>query len=72
MMGRPEYRLRVLAGFFLVENLKVQSSRLKRQAIIHCQFSILLEALSPRGVGEVSSSSPHRAFYSALNRYTSF
>ena len=27
MMERPEYRLRVLAGFFLVENFKVQSSR---------------------------------------------
>ena len=26
-MERPEYRLRVLAGFFLVENFKVQSSR---------------------------------------------
>ena len=27
MMERPEYRLRVLAGFFLIEKFKVQSSR---------------------------------------------
>ena len=32
----------------------------RQLSIVNFQFSILLEALSPRGVGEVSSSSPHR------------